>query len=67
MRVDKQSFAIRSAAVKAAIGSTKLEGLKVSRKTRSRLQDYAEDKITITEMRAQTPRSIRYNSAVSGE
>lgn len=49
----------RERAVTAAVGSVRAEGLHPSAKTQKRLKDYAQGKITATELRAATLREIK--------
>lgn len=44
----------RQRAVDAAVGSVKAEGLNPSAKTKKRLKDYAEGKITVAQLRSAT-------------
>jgi hypothetical protein len=49
----------RQKAVAAAIGSVRAEGLKPSAETQERLKDYANGKITVSELRRATLEEVK--------
>jgi cell filamentation protein len=60
--MNKVQMTHRERAVTAAVGSVRAEGLNPSAKTQKRLKDYAQGKITATELRTVTLREIKEKS-----
>jgi hypothetical protein len=63
MHMNKLQVTHRQRAVKSALGSVRLEGLTPSAAAKKRLNDYAAGKITASELRAQTLRSVKAKPA----
>ncbi len=60
--MNKSSSAARQKAVNAAIGSVRAEGLRPSKNTRQRLNDYANGKMTAGKLRKVTIQSMIIDS-----
>jgi hypothetical protein len=57
--MNKSNISARQKAVISALGSVRAEGLSPSQKTKKRLNDYANGKITIQELRRITVREVK--------
>ncbi len=60
--MNKSNVAARQKAVNAAIGSVRAEGLKPSKNTQQRLNEYASGKMTASKLRKVTIQEMTTNS-----